>query len=138
MDSIMTLLSGTISWALLNMGNIYKNSVWIHELGRKYFDKKLPSGMVLFDDFEQISPLVCRVMGLNPSSHTLQGTNTYLVGNGKKRILIDTGEGLDGYVPALQKAMKKIGCEGIDYILITHRYVIYFSFFPFSMTCLNE
>ena len=71
---------------------------------------------------EQQSPLVIRVLGQNPGKFTLGGTNTFIVGTGTSRILIDTGEGRPAYVPALKKAMRDAGCSELSSILITHRH----------------
>ena len=68
----------------------------------------------------RISPRVVRVLGGNPSGFTLGGTNTYLVGTGKKRILVDAGEGQAEYVDTLADAMRAHGCEGLEAILVTH------------------
>ncbi|KAF9564315.1 hypothetical protein EC968_004587 [Mortierella alpina] len=55
----------------------------------------------------RLSERVLRVLGLNPSKFTLQGTNTYLIGKGPRKILLDAGEGIPEYIPLLQRALDK-------------------------------
>mmetsp|Transcript_13969 Transcript_13969/g.22111 ORF Transcript_13969/g.22111 Transcript_13969/m.22111 type:complete len:321 (-) Transcript_13969:149-1111(-) len=70
--------------------------------------------------FSKISDAVVRVMGMNPSPTTLQGTNTYLVGSGGTRILIDTGEGAKGYMDNLLRAMEDVKCTNLQMVILTH------------------
>eukprot|EP01060_Flectonema_neradi_P013074 TRINITY_DN1986_c0_g1_i1.p1 TRINITY_DN1986_c0_g1~~TRINITY_DN1986_c0_g1_i1.p1 ORF type:complete len:328 (+),score=61.81 TRINITY_DN1986_c0_g1_i1:42-1025(+) len=74
-------------------------------------------GLQVLQTIEKSHPLVTRVMGHNPGKFTLQGSNTYLVGCGKERILIDTGEGREEYLGSL-----RTGLEGatIRRVIITH------------------
>jgi glyoxylase-like metal-dependent hydrolase (beta-lactamase superfamily II) len=115
-------------------------------------------------EVEVLSERVIRVLGLNPGPFTLQGvagaacagarpaterestgTNTYLVGKGPRRVLIDTGEGWrarrgilcapvraharrlragrPGYIEALSRVMREHGVEGLDHVLLTHHHV---------------
>lgn len=68
----------------------------------------------------QWSPRVVQVLGLNRGAFTLAGSNTYLVGTGPSRILIDTGEGQMSYIPHLRDVMRRVECTEISEILITH------------------
>jgi glyoxylase-like metal-dependent hydrolase (beta-lactamase superfamily II) len=71
-------------------------------------------------NYAQLSPLVHVVLGLNPGNFTLQGTNTYLIGQGRSKIMIDTGQGKPGYLAHLKQSLEKMNCLEISMILITH------------------
>jgi len=47
------------------------------------------------------------------------GTNTYLLGTGPKRLLIDTGEGVPAYSPLLSSVLESENCT-IGPVLLTH------------------
>jgi glyoxylase-like metal-dependent hydrolase (beta-lactamase superfamily II) len=71
-------------------------------------------------DVDVWSERVVVALGQNPSAFTGPGTNTYLVGTGKRRILLDTGDGREEYLPILEQALERAGCEGLQEIVLTH------------------
>jgi glyoxylase-like metal-dependent hydrolase (beta-lactamase superfamily II) len=71
-------------------------------------------------DVDRWSDRVVVALGQNPGIFTGPGTNTYLIGTGKRRILLDTGQGRDAYLPILDSALARAGCEGIQEIVLTH------------------
>ena len=60
------------------------------------------------------SERVTVALGMNPGIFTGPGTNTYLVGTGKRRILIDTGQGRPEYLDVLERAIERGHAERID------------------------
>jgi len=70
-------------------------------------------------DVDVWSERVVTALGQNPGVFTGPGTNTYLVGTGRRRILLDTGDGRDAYLPVLARALETAGCE-IQEIVLTH------------------
>ncbi|PWY82658.1 metallo-beta-lactamase domain protein [Aspergillus eucalypticola CBS 122712] len=86
-------------------------------------------------EVQQVTERVMRILGGNPGRMQLQGTNTYLVGTGKFRILIDTGQVVHLYLPAmntsnaeqgeaswieaLKEQLESNGLE-ISHVLLTH------------------
>ena len=70
-------------------------------------------------DVDVWSPRVTVALGQNPSLFTGPGTNTYLVGTGRERILLDTGQGVPAYLPVLAQALERADCA-IQEIVLTH------------------
>ncbi|THX53555.1 hypothetical protein D6D06_06053, partial [Aureobasidium pullulans] len=54
-----------------------------------------------------------------PKPNRTQGTNTYLVGQGPTRLLIDTGEGKPSWLTSLQKVLSSEKAS-IDRVILTH------------------
>lgn len=71
-------------------------------------------------NIERLSPRVIRILGGNPSKFTLQGTNTHLIGTGKRRILVDTAEGLPIWKESLAKVLKDEGDVELEAVILTH------------------
>ncbi len=71
-------------------------------------------------DVDVWSPRVVVALGQNPGVFTGPGTNTYLIGTGRRRILLDPGQGEPAYLPVLERAIERAGCDGIQEIVLTH------------------
>ena len=75
-------------------------------------------------DYARHSPRVATVLGHNPGPFTGPGTNTWLVGNGSRPILLDTGQGVEIWGELLASALKELcGSSGLDRIVLTHAHV---------------
>ena len=69
-----------------------------------------------------LTPLVGRVLGLNPGMMTGPGTNTYLVGR-RDPVLIDTGAGVADYLPLFESYLSERGFTQPARVILTHRHV---------------
>ncbi|CAO3597941.1 unnamed protein product [Absidia cylindrospora] len=87
----------------------------------------MAEALVKLAPFTRLSDRVWRVLGLNPGQFTLQGTNTYLIGTGPRKILLDCGEGIPDYVPLLEKSLQSISPQAyISDITISHGHMDHF------------
>lgn len=75
--------------------------------------------LVALPAVERLSPRCIRILGGNPGKFTLQGTNTYLLGTGRHRILIDTGEGRPAWADSLKTTLEQENAT-IASALISH------------------
>jgi ribonuclease/clavin/mitogillin len=71
-------------------------------------------------DIDVWSERVVVALGQNPGVFTGPGTNTYLIGTGSRRILLDTGEGRPEYLDVLERACARAGVTGLQEIVLTH------------------
>jgi len=71
-------------------------------------------------DVDRWSERVIVALGQNPGAFTGPGTNTYLVGTGRERLLLDTGQGLPAYLPVLERALDLAGGVRLREIVLTH------------------
>ncbi|KAH8701024.1 beta-lactamase-like protein [Talaromyces proteolyticus] len=70
-------------------------------------------------DVEQLTPRVLRVLGQNPGKFTFQGTNTYIIGTGHDRVMVDTGGGEPAWAELIESTLKSMGIR-LSHILLTH------------------
>ncbi|CAJ0581258.1 unnamed protein product, partial [Mesorhabditis spiculigera] len=81
---------------------------------------KAMASLTPLQSVEKISTRVTRILGQNPGPFTLQGTNTYLVGHGAERILIDAGEqNNNAYISELKSVLANEKAT-ISSIVVTH------------------
>jgi endoribonuclease LACTB2 len=73
-------------------------------------------------DVDCWSERVVVALGQNPGLFTGPGTNTYLIGTGAERILLDTAQGLPEYLPVLERALAEAECR-IQEIVLTHGHI---------------
>ncbi len=72
-------------------------------------------------DYARHSPRVATVLGHNPGPFTGPGTNTYIVGMGRRPMLLDTGAGVAIYEELLPRGLKEVSdSTELDRIVCTH------------------
>ncbi|KAI9482795.1 MAG: lactamase, beta 2 [Benjaminiella poitrasii] len=91
----------------------------------------MTEALVSLPKFAQLSSRVWRILGLNPGKFTLQGTNTYLLGTGPQKILLDCGEGKPDYLPLLESSLTDINPNAyISDIIISHGHLDHWGGLP--------
>ncbi|CAG8891941.1 unnamed protein product [Penicillium nalgiovense] len=92
--------------------------VWMQPGWQEYLSAR-NAGLPYLPAVAELSTEVVRILGGNPGDMQLQGTNTYLVGSGQKRILIDTGQGCPIWLTTLINYLDQHQLS-ISQVLLTH------------------
>ena len=72
-------------------------------------------------DFARHSDRVATVLGHNPGPFTGPGTNTYIVGVGRRPLLLDTGAGVPLYEELLPHALREVSSsDELERVVCTH------------------
>lgn len=95
------------------------------EILRRLFWKRrgyfMAANLPPLPDVEQVSTNIWRILGGNSSKFTLQGTNTYLLGSGRDRILVDTAQGFDVWGERLDSVLRAAGPDvRVKCCILTH------------------
>ncbi|EFY97791.1 Beta-lactamase-like protein [Metarhizium robertsii ARSEF 23] len=68
---------------------------------------------------EQLTPRVLRILGQNPGKFTYQGTNTYVIGTGTHRLIVDTSGGEPAWAELISSTLESMGVS-LSHVLLTH------------------
>jgi endoribonuclease LACTB2 len=72
-------------------------------------------------DYARLSSRVATVLGHNPGPFTGPGTNTYIVGTGRRPLLLDTGIGVPKWAELLPLGLRELaGTDQLEKIVLTH------------------
>lgn len=69
-----------------------------------------------YEQLRQVTPQAAVLLQHNPGPMTLDGTNTWLLGTGPRRVVVDPGESDERHVAALLAAVD------VELIVVTHRH----------------
>lgn len=114
---------GILSELLLEINAAYHQNSILHQLGRRLHDRKKPKNLPTMEPYEVVTIRCIRILGLNPGTHTLQGTNTWYIGTSSTKILVDTGEDITSKEYCsflLDVVFKSTNTERLSDILLTH------------------
>src|SRR5712692_10342305 len=72
-------------------------------------------------DYARLSPRVATVLGHNPGPFTGPGTNTYIIGTGRRPLLLDTGIGVPKWAENLPRGLRELSnTDELERIVLTH------------------
>jgi ribonuclease/clavin/mitogillin len=72
-------------------------------------------------DYARLSPRVATVLGHNPGPFTGPGTNTYIIGTGRRPLLLDTGIGVPRWAENLPRGLRELAnTDELERVVLTH------------------